>query len=126
MRDIRYFWKDGLSSVGMSSEVELPQFRVLGHRQRATEINLTTGTPSLKDFFLLFSFFYKKKHICNCLSKLQSFHHILSLSFFQYLSLNHPIFHRLFYLLFTMKAFKFSFLNDQVFSYICFLFVQGT
>lgn len=48
MRDIRYFWKDGLSSVGMSSEVELPQFRVLGHRQRATEINLTTGTLSFK------------------------------------------------------------------------------
>lgn len=44
MSDIRYFWRDGLSSVGMSSEVELPQFRVLGHRQRATEINLTTGT----------------------------------------------------------------------------------
>lgn len=43
MRDIRYFWRDGLSSVGMSNEVELPQFRVLGHRQRATEINLTTG-----------------------------------------------------------------------------------
>lgn len=46
MRDIRYFWRDGLNSVGMSSEVELPQFRVLGHRQRATEINLTTGTHS--------------------------------------------------------------------------------
>lgn len=43
MRDIRYFWRDGLNSVGMSNEVELPQFRVLGHRQRATEINLTTG-----------------------------------------------------------------------------------
>lgn len=48
MRDIRYFWRDGLSSVGMSSEVELPQFRVLGHRQRATEINLTTGTHKKK------------------------------------------------------------------------------
>ncbi|XP_067644274.1 gamma-aminobutyric acid receptor subunit beta isoform X11 [Eurosta solidaginis] len=46
MRDIRYFWRDGLSSVGMSSEVELPQFRVLGHKQRATEINLTTGNYS--------------------------------------------------------------------------------
>ncbi|XP_070493128.1 gamma-aminobutyric acid receptor subunit beta isoform X2 [Chironomus tepperi] len=46
MRDIRYFWRDGLNSVGMSSEVELPQFRVLGHRQRATEINLTTGNYS--------------------------------------------------------------------------------
>lgn len=53
MRDIRYFWRDGLNSVGMSSEVELPQFRVLGHRQRATEINLTTGTQK------------KKKYKCN-------------------------------------------------------------
>lgn len=43
MSDIRYFWRDGLSSVGMSSEVELPQFRVLGHKQKSTEINLTTG-----------------------------------------------------------------------------------
>lgn len=51
MRDIRYFWKDGLSSVGMSSEVELPQFRVLGHKQRATEINLTTGIST--DFILI-------------------------------------------------------------------------
>lgn len=44
MRDIRYFWRDGLSSVGMSKEVELPQFRVLGHKQTAKEINLSTGT----------------------------------------------------------------------------------
>lgn len=43
MRDIRYHWKDGLSSVGMSNEVQLPQFRVLGHRQRATVVTLTTG-----------------------------------------------------------------------------------
>lgn len=43
MRDIRYVWREGLKSVGMSSEVELPQFRVLGHRQKSTEINLTTG-----------------------------------------------------------------------------------
>lgn len=43
MRDIRYVWKDGIDSVGLSNEVELPQFRVLGHRQKATEINLTTG-----------------------------------------------------------------------------------
>lgn len=43
MRDIRYHWKDGHSSVGMSNEVQLPQFRVLGHRQRATVITLTTG-----------------------------------------------------------------------------------
>lgn len=58
MRDIRYFWRDGLNSVGMSSEVELPQFRVLGHRQRATEINLTTGThsKSKKAIFKTFKF----------------------------------------------------------------------
>lgn len=56
MRDIRYFWRDGLNSVGMSSEVELPQFRVLGHRQRATEINLTTGTHSKKQKAIFKSF----------------------------------------------------------------------
>lgn len=43
MRDIRYHWKDGLLSVGMSNEVQLPQFRVLGHRQSATVVTLTTG-----------------------------------------------------------------------------------
>lgn len=43
MTDILYVWKDGASSVGMSSEVQLPQFRVLGHRQRATVVALTTG-----------------------------------------------------------------------------------
>ncbi|CAH0596823.1 unnamed protein product [Chrysodeixis includens] len=43
MTDILYVWKDGASSVGMSSEVQLPQFRVLGHRQRATVVTLTTG-----------------------------------------------------------------------------------
>lgn len=52
MSDIRYFWKDGLNSVGMSSEVELPQFRVLGHKQKSTEINLTTGTADLIQYTL--------------------------------------------------------------------------
>ncbi|XP_075985508.1 gamma-aminobutyric acid receptor subunit beta-like isoform X13 [Anticarsia gemmatalis] len=46
MTDILYVWKDGASSVGMSSEVQLPQFRVLGHRQRATVVALTTGNYS--------------------------------------------------------------------------------
>lgn len=69
MRDIRYFWRDGLSSVGMSSEVELPQFRVLGHRQRATEINLTTGTHEknteneIQEIILSFFCFGKKIYI---------------------------------------------------------------
>lgn len=70
MRDIRYFWRDGLSSVGMSSEVELPQFRVLGHRQRATEINLTTGTllntrAMEIDSLFLYSFPFAFKYIPN-------------------------------------------------------------
>ena len=42
MRDIRYAWK-GNKSVGISEDVALPQIRVLGYRQNATEINLTTG-----------------------------------------------------------------------------------
>lgn len=43
MRDIRYKWKHGNQSVGISHDVELPQFRVLGHRQRETTIHLSTG-----------------------------------------------------------------------------------
>lgn len=43
MRDIRYKWNEGPDSVGVSNEVSLPQFKVLGHRQRAMEISLTTG-----------------------------------------------------------------------------------
>ncbi|KOB75060.1 GABA-gated chloride channel isoform a3 [Operophtera brumata] len=49
MRDIRYLWKDGLTSVGMSNEVQLPQFRVLGHRQRATVVTLTTVGYTMRD-----------------------------------------------------------------------------
>lgn len=45
MRDIRYKWNEGPNSVGVSNEVSLPQFKVLGHRQRAMEISLTTGIP---------------------------------------------------------------------------------
>lgn len=49
MRDIRYKWNEGPNSVGVSNEVSLPQFKVLGHRQRAMEISLTTGIKLLKD-----------------------------------------------------------------------------
>ncbi|KAK9710757.1 Neurotransmitter-gated ion-channel transmembrane region [Popillia japonica] len=49
MRDIRYKWNSGSKSVGISNEVELPQFRVLGHRQRATVINLTTVGYTMRD-----------------------------------------------------------------------------
>lgn len=43
MRDIRYKWNKGATSVGVSNEVSLPQFKVLGHRQRTVEISLSTG-----------------------------------------------------------------------------------
>lgn len=58
MRDIRYKWNEGPNSVGVSSEVSLPQFKVLGHRQRAMEISLTTGTyrrlPFIFPYYFLF------------------------------------------------------------------------
>lgn len=43
MSDIRYQWAKGLESVGVSSDVSLPQFKVLGHKQQAMEISLSTG-----------------------------------------------------------------------------------
>ncbi|XP_045465939.1 gamma-aminobutyric acid receptor subunit beta-like isoform X2 [Harmonia axyridis] len=46
MKDIRYKWNEGPNSVGVSNEVSLPQFKVLGHKQRASEISLTTGNYS--------------------------------------------------------------------------------
>ncbi|XP_043680291.1 gamma-aminobutyric acid receptor subunit beta isoform X3 [Vespula pensylvanica] len=49
MRDIRYKWNAGLLSVGISNEVELPQFRVLGHRQRQTTIHLSTVGYTMRD-----------------------------------------------------------------------------
>ncbi|XP_071640143.1 gamma-aminobutyric acid receptor subunit beta isoform X6 [Temnothorax longispinosus] len=49
MRDIRYKWNSGLQSVGISNEVELPQFRVLGHRQRQTTIHLSTVGYTMRD-----------------------------------------------------------------------------
>lgn len=61
MRDIRYKWNEGPNSVGVSSEVSLPQFKVLGHRQRAMEISLTTGTYRRLPFYnfdLLFIIIY--------------------------------------------------------------------
>ncbi|XP_047525077.1 gamma-aminobutyric acid receptor subunit beta-like [Pieris napi] len=47
VQDIRYKWNEGPNSVDISSEVKsLPQFKVLGHRQRAMEISRTTGNHS--------------------------------------------------------------------------------
>ena len=43
MSDIRYKWNDGLNSVQVSGDVSLPQFKVLGHRQKTIEASLSTG-----------------------------------------------------------------------------------
>jgi hypothetical protein len=50
MSDIRYKWNDGLNSVQISSDVSLPQFKVLGHRQKTIEASLSTGKPRLEEF----------------------------------------------------------------------------
>ena len=58
MSDIRYKWNDGLNSVQISSDVSLPQFKVLGHRQKTIEASLSTGkyhlsvicSKSIKEF----------------------------------------------------------------------------
>ena len=46
MADIRYQWNDGLNSVQISNDVSLPQFKVLGHRQKTIEASLSTGNYS--------------------------------------------------------------------------------
>jgi gamma-aminobutyric acid receptor subunit beta len=46
MSDIRYKWARGATSVGVSNDLSLPQFRVLGYRQRAHDISLLTGNYS--------------------------------------------------------------------------------
>jgi hypothetical protein len=47
MSDIRYKWNDGLNSVQISADVSLPQFKVLGHRQKTIEASLSTGNTYL-------------------------------------------------------------------------------
>ena len=46
MADLRYQWNDGPKSVQMSPDVALPQFLVLGHRQRFLEVSLSSGNYS--------------------------------------------------------------------------------
>ena len=46
MSDLKYAWNSGDTSVQMSQEVTLPQFKVLGHRQRLIEVSLTSGNYS--------------------------------------------------------------------------------
>lgn len=46
MSDLKYKWNDGLRSVQMSPDVSLPQFLVVGHRQRLVEVSLSSGNYS--------------------------------------------------------------------------------
>ena len=46
MADLKYAWNDGEKSVKMSPDVALPQFLVLGHRQRLIEVSLSSGNYS--------------------------------------------------------------------------------
>jgi hypothetical protein len=46
MNDIHYRWNDGLNSVQIASDVSLPQFKVVGHRQKTIEASLSTGTAT--------------------------------------------------------------------------------
>ncbi|XP_046389486.1 gamma-aminobutyric acid receptor subunit beta-like [Ischnura elegans] len=46
MSDIRYKWKDGASSLGVSYFVTLPQFRLLGYRAKEMEGRLSSGNYS--------------------------------------------------------------------------------
>ena len=40
MSDLKYVWHGGQDSVKMSPDVSLPQFNVLGHRQRLIEVRM--------------------------------------------------------------------------------------
>jgi len=46
MSDLKFRWEDGSKSVQMSPDVSLPQFDVLGHRQRIVEASLSSGNYS--------------------------------------------------------------------------------
>merc|ERR1719233_1117039 len=46
MSDIKYKWEDGDNSVQMSPDVSLPEFNVLGYRQRIIEASLSSGNYS--------------------------------------------------------------------------------
>lgn len=59
--------------MGVSNEVSLPQFKVLGHRQRAMEISLTTGNG-----WLLFTVALQSKNTNSAKDTKLHFVHILA------------------------------------------------
>ena len=44
MSDIIHKWEDGLNSIQISSDVSLPEWKVLGHRQKTIAARLGTGS----------------------------------------------------------------------------------
>ncbi|KAI1286411.1 Gamma-aminobutyric acid receptor subunit beta [Halotydeus destructor] len=46
MADIKYVWAKGLDSVSIDDKLELPQFKVVGHKQSEKVITLSTGNYS--------------------------------------------------------------------------------
>lgn len=42
MADIRYYWKSA-NAVAVDAQVMLPQFKILGHKQKEKEVPLSTG-----------------------------------------------------------------------------------
>lgn len=49
MNDIHYKWNDGVNSVQIAADVSLPQFKVVGHRQKTIEASLSTGEGPVKN-----------------------------------------------------------------------------
>ena len=47
MSDLKYAWNSGHNSVQMSPDVSLPQFNILGHRQRLIEVTLLSLVPNI-------------------------------------------------------------------------------
>ena len=69
MADIIYRWQNrpnAKDAVRIIQGLELPQFRIVGHRKSAKEINLTTGLfkfafDKKKKFQLEHKFFFSRK-----------------------------------------------------------------
>ena len=83
MSDLKYAWNDGDTSVKMSSDVQLPQFNVLGHRQRLVEVSLSSGnysrlladvifTRSMGYYMIQVETYFKNKNSINSLFQVKS------------------------------------------------------
>ena len=73
MADLKYAWNSGDNSVQMSPDVSLPQFNVLGHRQRLIEVKnlIRTVMVDVPSLLTLCSIFCVMFHVIlmNCVNK---------------------------------------------------------